>query len=173
MTLVELVERYAQLEKRAVGFYRGLADRFAAHPAAARLWRELSNTEASHFALLELAQDWIAMAKGAGGMPPVTAEALEALDARHSALERAAEADGLTTEAALGLSIEWEELELPRIVELSRHLPPPAQGRVMAGMIAEGAEHYRLLTDLVKAAGGPGHAERVAALERAAKDAIG
>jgi hypothetical protein len=173
VTLVELVERYAQLEKRAVGFYRGLADRFAANPAAARLWRELSNTEASHFALLELAQDWIAMAKGAGGMPPVTPDALASLDARHAALERAAEANGLTAEAAVGLSIEWEELELPRIVELSRHLPPPAQGRVMAGMIAEGAEHYRLLMELVMAAGGPGHDERVTALGRAAKEAIG
>ena len=173
MTLVELVERYAQLEKRAVGFYRGLADRFAANQAAARLWLELSNTEASHFALLELAQDWITMAKGAGGMPAVTPEAVASLDARHEALERAAEADGLSLEAAVGLSVDWEELELPRIVELSRHLPPPAQGRVMAGMVAEGAEHYRLLTDLVKAAGGAGHAGRVAALERAARDAIG
>lgn len=173
MTLTELVERYAQFEKRAVGFYRSLAERFTAHPAAARLWREMSNTEASHFALLELAQDWIAMAKGAGGMPPVTAADLDALAARLAGLEAAAGAAGLTPEAAVGLSVEWEELELPRIVELVRHLPPQAQGRVVAGMIAEAAEHYRMLMELVRVAGGPGQAERVTALEQRAREAIG
>ncbi len=173
MTLTELVERYAQFEKRAVGFYRALAERFAAQPAAARLWREMSNTEASHFALLELAQDWIAMAKGAGGIPPVTAADLDDLAARLARVEADAEAAGLTPEAAVGLSIEWEELELPRIIELVRHLPPLAQGRVMAGMIAEAGEHYRLLMELVQAVGGPGQAERVTALEQSARDAIG
>ena len=173
MTLTELVERYAQFEKRAVGFYRGLGERFAVQPAAARLWREMSNTEASHFALLELAQDWIAMAKGAGGMPPVTGAALDALAARLGELEAAAAAPGLTPEAAVGLSIEWEELELPRIVELVRHLPARAQGRVMAGMIAEAAEHYRMLMELVNAAGSPEQAGRVTALEQSAREAIG
>jgi hypothetical protein len=173
VTLSELVERYAQFEKRAVGFYRGLADRFATDPAAARLWREMSNTEASHFALLELAQDWIAMAKGAGGMPPVTAADLDALATRLAQLEAAAEAAGLTPAAAVELSIEWEELELPHIVELVRHLPPKAQGRVMAGMIAEAAEHYRMLMELVRTAGEAAQTDRVSALERSAREAIG
>ncbi|HET8578569.1 MAG TPA: hypothetical protein VFO18_15845 [Methylomirabilota bacterium] len=173
MTLSELVERYAQFEKRAVGFYRGLAERFAALPGAARLWREMSNTEASHFALLELAEDWIAMAKGVGGMPPVTAADLDALETRLGELERAASAAGLTPEAAVGLSIEWEELELPRIVELVRHLPPQAQGRVMAGMLAEAPEHYRMLMELVREAGSPGQGGRVSALEQSAREAIG
>src|SRR6266545_3584033 len=165
VTLTELVERYAQFEKRAVGFYRGLAGRFATNAEAARLWQEMSNTEASHFALLELAQDWIAMAKGAGGMPPVTAADLDALAARLDRLEAAA--------AAVGLSIEWEELELPRIVELVRHLPPHAQGRVMAGMIAEAGEHYRMLMELVRAVGDTAQTERVSTLERSAREAIG
>jgi len=173
VTLTELVERYAQFEKRAVGFYRGLAGRFATNAEAARLWQEMSNTEASHFALLELAQDWIAMAKGAGGMPPVTAADLDALAARLDRLEAAAEAAGLTPAAAVGLSIEWEELELPRIVELVRHLPPHAQGRVMAGMIAEAGEHYRMLMELVRAVGDTAQTERVSTLERSAREAIG
>jgi hypothetical protein len=173
VTLIEIVERYAQFEKRAVVFYRGLAERFAAHAPAARLWREMSNTEASHFALLELTQDWIAMAKGAGGMPPLTAADLDALGARLAELEAGAASAELTPEAAVGLSIEWEELELPRIVELVRHLPPQAQGRVTAGMIAESAEHYRMLMDLVRVAGSPAQVGRVTALEQGAREAIG
>lgn len=173
MTLTEVLERYARLEKRAVSFYRGLAERFSRQAEAARIWREMSNTEASHFALLELAQDWIAMSGAAAAVPPVTGESLDALEARLGDIEARAGRPDVSPAEAVGLSIEWEELELPRIVELTRHLPPPAQGRVTAGLIAEAGEHYRMLMELTRAAGEPGQAERVAGLERAARAALG
>lgn len=173
MTLTALVERYAQFEKQGVGFYRALADRFRADTACARIWREMSNTEASHFALLALAQDWIAMAKAAPDAPPVAPEDLERLAARMAGLERAAEREDCGLAEAVNLTIAWEELELPRIVELVRYLPAPAQERVRAGMIAETAEHCRMLMELVKVAGAPSLAERVAALASDARSALG
>ena len=173
MSLSTLVERYAQFEKRGVGFYRGLAERFAADAGAARLWREMSNTEASHFALLELAQDWIAMSGGGGSAPAVTAENLDALAARMGEIEATAERPDTTLAAAVTLAVDWEELELPRILDLVPHLPAKAQGHVLAGMIAEAAEHYRLLMALAHSAGAPGAAERVRALAERARAALG
>lgn len=173
MNLSALVERYAQFEKRGVGFYRGLAERFAPDAAAARLWREMSNTEASHFALLELAQDWIAMSGGGGSAPAATPENLDALAARMGEIEKAAERPGTTLAAAVALAVGWEELELPRIIDLVPHLPAKARGRVLAGMIAEAAEHYRLLMELARAAGAPGTVERVSALAERARAALG
>jgi hypothetical protein len=173
VNLSALVERYAQFEKRGVGFYRGLAERFAADAGAARLWREMSNTEASHFALLELTQDWIAMSGGGGSAPDATPESLDALAARMGEIEEAAGRPGTTLDAAVALAARWEELELPRIIDLVPHLPAKARGRVLAGMIAEAAEHYRLLMELARAAGAPGAAERVSALAERARAALG
>ena len=173
MTLNAVVERYAQLEKRGVLFYRGLAERFPEHPVAARVWRELSNTEASHFALLELAQDWIAMAGGGENPPPVTEAGLDTQSARMAEIEAASARPGGGIDEAVELTIRWEEAELPRILELVTHLPARARGQVMAGMIAEAPEHYRVLLDLVKASGGPGQAERVAALVDSCRAALG
>lgn len=173
MTLSALVECYAQFEKRGVAFYRGLAERFRAHAAAARLWREMSNTEASHFALLELTQDWIAMAGGAASAPPVTPETLEAVAARMADLEAASERPGATLAEALDVTLSWEELELPRILELLPHLTGKARGAVMAGMIAEAAEHYRVLGELCETAGAAGQAARVIALAERARAALG
>jgi len=170
MSLGALVERHAQLEKRGVGFYRGLATRFASHATAARLWREMSNTEASHFALLELAQDWIAMAGGASSAPT---DALDAVAARMSEIEAAAEAVDTTLEAAVALTADWEEIELPRILELVPHLPGKAQGLVLAGMVAESPEHYRILAELAKATDVPAVVERAAALAERARTALG
>ena len=164
MNLTAIVERYAQLEKRGVLFYRGLGERFSEHLAAARVWRELSNTEASHFALLELAQDWIALAGGGENPPPVTEEGLDTQSARMADIEAASARPGGGIEEAVELTIRWEEIELPRILDLVTHLPVRARGHVMAGMIAEAPEHYRMLLELVKTAGGPGQAERVTAL---------
>ena len=173
MSLSALVERYAQFEKRGVGFYRGLAERFAADAAAARLWREMSNTEASHFALLELTQDWIAMSGGGASAPATTPEGLDALAARMGEIEAAAEGPGTTLAEAVALAVDWEELELPRIIDLVPHLPAKAQGRVLAGMIAEAAEHYRLLMELANAAGPPGALARVSALAERARATLG
>ena len=172
MNLTAVVEQYAALEKRGMLFYRGLHERFHADPVAARIWRGLSDTEASHFALLELCQDWIALAGGGASAPPVTEESLEALSALLTELETQAARPDCRLEDATLLAIRWEELELPRIVELLPHLPAKARGHVMSGMVAEAAEHYRILHDLVTAAGAPAQAERVAALTERCRAAL-
>jgi len=172
VNLAAVVERYAALEKRAMLFYRGLHERFHAHPTAARLWRELSDTEASHFALLELCLDWIALAGGGASAPPVTEESLGALGALLDELESDAARPECGLEEAALLTIRWEELELPRILELLPHLPAKARGPLMAGMVAEGAEHYRVLLELVRAAGAPAQAARVAALTERCRAAL-
>jgi hypothetical protein len=172
VNLPAVVERYAALEKRGMLFYRGLHERFHAHPAAARIWRELSNTEASHFALLELSQDWIALAGGGGSVPPVTEESLGALSVLLTELETDAARPDCALEDATLLTIRWEELELPRILDLIPHLPAKARAHVMAGMVAEAAEHYRVLLELVKAAGAPAQVERVAALTERCRAAL-
>jgi len=173
MTLGALLERYAQFEKRGVGLYRGLAERFAADPAAARLWREMSNTEASHFALFELAQDWVAMAGGGSAPPAATSESLDMLARRMGEIEDRAADPGTTLSTAVSLTVAWEELELPRVLELLPYLPAKAQGRVLAGMIGEAPEHYRLLSELAVAAGGAQDTERIAALASIARGALG
>ena len=173
MDLGTLVARSAQLEKRAMAFYRQLAGRFAAHPEAARLWREMSNTEASHFALLQLTEDWVAMAGGQAQETPVTPEALEALSDRLAALEAAAGRADCGLADAAELTVAWEELELPRVIELVGELPGTARGRVLAGMIGEADEHFRILMDLVGAAGVVALADRVSALAERARAVLG
>lgn len=172
MDLGTLVARSAQLEKRAMAFYRQLAERFAAHPEAARLWREMSNTEASHFALLQLTEDWVAMAGAQAQETPVTPEALEALSDRLAALEAAGRADCGLADAA-ELTVAWEELELPRVIELVGELPGTARGRVLAGMIGEAEEHFRILMELMGAAGAAALAGRVSALAERARAVLG
>lgn len=173
MTLGALLERYAQLERRGVTFYRGLALRFSAHPAAARAWRQLSDTEASHFALLGLAQDWVAMAGAAPDGPAVGDEAIAALSARMQRLEEAAAGPACTLADAVALTVEWEELELPRILELVGHLPARARGQIMAGIVGEAPEHHRLLLELVRASEAPGLADRVNVLAERCRAALG
>ncbi len=170
LELNAIVERHAQLEKRAMLLYRGLAERFHGHAEASRIWRELSNTEASHFALLELTQDWITMAGAATTSAP-RGDSLEAAASGAPTLEAAA--GDCEIERAVDLSLQWEELELPRVLELVAGLPARAQARVMAGLIAESAEHYRILMELVKVAGTPEQAPRVSALAEGARAALG
>jgi rubrerythrin len=172
VTLAALLERHAELEKRGVSFYRTLADRFAFEIAAARLWRELSSTEASHFAVLERAQDWSALAGPEQAGRELAGNHLEAISDRMQELEEAAQRAGTTLADAVELSILWEELELPRILDLLEHLPDKARERVLAGMIGELSEHYRMLIDLARAAGAPGNAARVSAMAARARAAL-
>ena len=173
MDLATLLTRSAPLEKRALVFYRKLAERFAAHAEAARLWREMSNTEASHFALLQLAEDWVAMAGARAEETPVTPDELDALGAALATIEDAAARADCGLADAAELTVRWEELELPRVVRLAGLLPGKARGHVMAGMIGEAAEHFRMLGELIRAAGASALAERVGALGAAARAALG
>jgi rubrerythrin len=166
-----VLDRQAQLERRAMLFYRGLAERFHAHAAAARLWRMLSDAEAGHFAVLGLARDWVAMAGAAGSPPAAEAEALDLAASRLGELEAAAGA-GCGLEEAVDLSIRWEEVELPRVLALAGYLPAAARGRVLAALVADAAEHYRVLGELVNVAGRAEQAGRVAALADRARAAL-
>jgi rubrerythrin len=173
VTLATLLERHAELEKRGMSFYRALADRFAFEIAAARLWRELSDTEASHFALLELAQDWSAAAGPEQTARDIAGDHLEGIGERMREIEEAAGRASTTLVDAVELSILWEELELPRILDLLQHLPDKARSRVLAGMVGELTDHYRVLVDRARAAGAPGNAARVSAMAERARSALG
>ncbi len=165
-TVAAVVERCAGYERRGLMLYRRLADRFAADPAGAT-WRQMSNAEAAHFTTLQLAGDWLAMA-GAAQTPADAAAVGEhaAVEARLEELERAAAADGLTAADAAALTLEWEELELRRVLALLALLPPLVRDRVRGGMVNELPEHHGDLLRLVVAVGAAALASRVEALAR-------
>ncbi len=158
------IEAYAGYEKRALTLYRKLAERFRDHAQATRLWRQMSDAEASHFTTLQLAPDWIAMAGGPKVDLELEPAALDALGGRLGQIETAAERPGLSFPEAVELTLAWEELELPRVLELLSSLPEQVRGRLRAGMLGESARHYADLLELANAAGVSGLAERVEAL---------
>lgn len=164
MKLEAVIEAYAGYEKRALQLYRKLAERFRDNARVSRLWRQMSDAEASHFTLLQLAPDWIAMAGEPKTDPELEPEALDALTAELSKLEQAAERPGLTLQEAVELTLAWEEQELPRILALLPCLPGRAREQVRAGIVGEVEKHYADLMELVKAAGAGGLEERVEAL---------
>lgn len=164
MKLEAVIEAYAGYEKRALHLYRKLAERFSDNPRASRQWRRMSDAEASHFTLLQLAPDWIAMAGGPKTDPELTLAGLDALAAQLRQLEEAAAQPGLSLEEAVELTLVWEELELPRILDLLPALPEPARDKVRKGMVGESEPHYADLLELMKAAGAGGLTERVEAL---------
>ena len=164
MKLEALIEAYAGYEKRALQLYRKLAEGFSDNPRASRHWRQMSDAEASHFTLLQLALDWTAMAGEPKTNPEQEPAALDALTAELHRIEQTAEQPGLTLEAAVELTLAWEELEPPRILELLPYLPGRAQGQVRAVMVGEAEKHYADLMELVREAGAAGLEERVQAL---------
>jgi hypothetical protein len=163
MHLAIVLTRYAQLERRAMVLYRALATRFAAVPDAARRWQEMSDAEAGHFAVLGLAEDWVALGGAASTPTPITEESLDLLGQRLTTLEEAAGREACGLAEAVEISLTWEELEMPRVAALIDLLGEPARGRVRAGLVAEAEAHVGSLRALV-AAGAPALAPRVAAL---------
>ena len=165
MTLEAVLEAYAGFERRALLFYRRLAERFGDQARASQHWRQMADAEASHFTLLRLAPDWIQMEEGPKSDPGLDTAALDAFSARLGQLEAAAERPGLTLAEAVELTLAWEELELPRILDLLRCLPERARSQVRAGIIGEAGKHYADLMELAQAGGGAaGLVERVEAL---------
>lgn len=171
MTLEAVIEAYASYEKRALHLYRRLAERFSDNPRASRQWRRMSDAEASHFTLLQLAPDWIAMAGGPKTDRELELAALDALAAQLRQLEETAERPGLSVQEAVELTLAWEELEFPRILDLLSWLPEPAREKVRAGLVGEAERHYADLRELVKAAGADSLVERVDALRTRAATA--
>ena len=165
-----LLARHADLEKRAMSLYRRLAQRFPG-TAAGRLWLELSNAEAGHFAVLQLTADWAAVADPPA-FPAPPGGGFEDETGRLTAIEAEAERGELTAAEGAALTVEWEELELPRIVRVVGGLPEPARARARAALLGEAEAHFRMLGALVEAADAGHLAPRAAALAGEARAAV-
>jgi tRNA isopentenyl-2-thiomethyl-A-37 hydroxylase MiaE len=172
MTLETALKAYAGYEKRAMQFYRRLSDRFVDQTDASRLWRQMSDVEASHFALLTLAEDWVALAgKGESDLGGIEMTLNAAVNAVAN-LERAAESPLLTSGDAALLTLNWEEQELQRILALIPHLPEKASGQVRAGIVGEANQHYASLAELIKQVGREDLMDRVEALKTEIQTAL-
>lgn len=169
MSVATLLEQFAASERRALELYRRFAERFAADPETARLWLEMSNVEAAHFAILRLAVDAVRMGRAGipdpepGGNPAATEGSLAALEAR-------AAGRALTPAEAVQAALTLEQEELPRIRKILGALPPPARGSVLGGIVQSLPAHYACLGRLA-ARGGVPEAGRAAltALEEEAR----
>lgn len=150
MTLSALIDAYAGYERRALLLYRRLSERFAADAVASRLWRAMSDAEAGHFTTLQLATDRLAMAGGAVTEISVDTAALEK---RLTALEQAVAATPLSAAQAAQLTLEWEEAESARIIDLLPSIPEPVRARVRTGLLGDIDAHYGDLRALLAAAG--------------------
>ncbi len=151
MELPRLLEAISTFEKRGIVFYRRFAARF---PRVSRLWTQMSDAEAGHFAVLTLVQDWAPIERGQIQPPPeITPGSPDEMNRRLAALETRGEAPDLTLEEAVQLAVSWEEVELPRVLALLLLLPPEARPRVLSGLLAESNLHYDCLKELAGVAG--------------------
>ena len=164
MTLVDLLERYAGYERRALLLYRGFAQRFHEDENASGLWRALSDAEASHFTTLRLATDRVAMAGAGEAEARGLAAGLEALDRRLSGIEEAAARPGLVLTEAVELALAWEELEAARIRHLIAALPDVVRPHLERGLLGQLDRHLGDLLALAQATGVDGLERRVSAL---------
>lgn len=169
MSLSSMLERFAACERRALDLYRRFAERFAADPEAARLWVELSNAEAAHFAILRLAVDTVRMG-GAGGVPdPASGESLEGMEGTLAALEARAASGTLTPAEAVEAAVTLEQEELPRIRRILGALPPAARASVLGGIVLGLPAHYACLAKLAARGGVTGVGAALAALQEEAR----
>ncbi len=174
MELPRLLEAISTFEKRGITFYRRFAARFRDLPQASRLWTKMSDTEAGHFAVLTLAQDWVPIGRGHTQPPPeITPGSLDEMDQCLTVLETRGEASDLALEEAVQLAISWEEVELPRILALLLVLPPEARARMLSGLLAESDLHYDCLKELAGLAGVASLEARLDRLRQAAAHAGG
>jgi hypothetical protein len=152
-----LAERAAGLERRAMEAYRALATRFAGGEAGPR-FAEMAEGEAQHFAILNLAGDFVRMAPAESEAAPDAAADLAGADPFLVALERAGSGSaGVDPAAALPAAVEaavrFESQELPRVAALVGALPEPARARVRAGLGRTLPAHYTALETLGRLAG--------------------
>lgn len=169
MSVATLLEQFAASERRALELYRRFAERFAADPETARLWLEMSNVEAAHFAILRLAADAVRM--GRPGTPePEPSASPAATEGSLAALEARAAGGALTPAEAVQAALTLEQEELPRIRQILGALPPPARGSVLGGLVQGLPAHYACLGRLAARGGVPEAARAaLAALEEEAR----
>jgi hypothetical protein len=152
-----LAERAAGLERRAMEAYRVLAARFGGGEAGQR-FAEMAEGEAHHFAILNLAGDFVRMGPAESEAAPAAAPDLAAADPLLVALETAGSGSaGADPAAALPAAVEaavrFESEELPRVAALVGALPEPARTRVRAGLGRTLPAHYTALETLGRLAG--------------------
>jgi rubrerythrin len=164
-----LLEQFAASERRALELYRRFAERFAADPETARLWLEMSNVEAAHFAILRLAVDTVRMGRG-GSPDPVLSGSPAAAEGSLAALEARAAGGALTPLEAVQAALTLEQEELPRIRQILSALPPRARGSLLGGLVQGLPAHYACLGRLAARGGAPEAARAaLAALEEEAR----
>jgi hypothetical protein len=149
-----LAERAALLERRVMQAYRALASRFAASEAGIR-FAELGEGEAQHFALLNLAGDFVRMASGPGAGFTESDVSLAEAEPLVAAIEAAAAPQpGADPAAALPVAVEvtvrFEAHELPRVAAQIDALPEPARARTRAAFGQTLPSHYAALEALAR-----------------------
>lgn len=171
MSVATLLEQFAASERRALELYRRFAERFAADPETARLWLEMSNVEAAHFAILRLAADAVRMGRPGTPEPePEPSASPAATEGSLAALEARAAGGALTPAEAVQAALTLEQEELPRIRQILGALPPPARGSVLGGLVQGLPAHYACLGRLAARGGVPEAARAaLAALEEEAR----
>ncbi len=150
----ELLEAFAEFERRALELYRRFAQTFAGQPAAARIWRAMSDAEAGHFAVLRLAEDRLPPGRAsAAPNPAIDTARLDEWKARLGELEAKGQRPGLTPADAAEITLTWEREEVPRLLTLLAAIPEPARKVAAAGLAQGAEEHLGCLEELLKAVG--------------------
>lgn len=153
-TAEDLLEVFADFERRALELYRHFAQTFAAQPAASRIWRVMSDAEAGHFAVLRLAEDRLPRAGAPAGPKPIIDQgSLEEWKTRLAELEAEGKRPGLAPADAAEITLTWEREELPRLLTLLAALPEPARKATAAGLVQGAEEHVQCLEELLKIVG--------------------
>jgi hypothetical protein len=163
--LRSLLADLAGFEKRAITLYRTYAERFADNPAVGRLWREMSDVEAGHFATLTLAGDLLDMpgsvASGTQAAPLAASDTTEAL---YQAAETAARGSPLLA-AVVETALRLEEDELPRVRSLLTTLAGRARASVLTGVLPGFVSHLDCLETLATLSGRTDLTQRIRALK--------
>lgn len=128
--------------------YRAYAERFSANSAVSRLWWEMSEAEAGHFATLTLASDLLDLP---GNVAPdgdsVPAPPTDATAGLYHAAE-AAVAASLELGAAVETAFRLEQNELPYIRTLLTSLAGRARASILTGVLPAFTTHLACLETL-------------------------
>ena len=171
MEAADALASLAELERRALELYRRFAALYAGTPELAAMWREMSDTEAAHFATLTLAADMVQMEPGGVAAPPSLAPgSLDAARAVLQSAERKAAEGILPAGEAVQLALVLESSELPRIMDLLAWVPGRTKGSVTTGIVASLGAHLQCLERLATASGRSDVAEKARGLQALARN---
>lgn len=129
----------AVLEYRMARFYRALAGRFAAQPAASEFFHQMADEEEEHGRLMELCRYTVTTHPQIRYMPDIREGQMAALARRLRRLE--ARAADLTLEQALQLTEELETSEINAIFDRLLRQVGNAPSRLFADALQAAGEH--------------------------------